>query len=99
MLRLFRIHGSSLEPEYQSGDFVLVSKIPFYFHPPKAGDIIGFKHPAFGLLIKQIGAVNPNTRELSVIGTHPDSIDSREFGPILIKQIFGKVFWHIHPKR
>ena len=30
MLRLFRIDGHSLSPEYQPGDFVLVSKIPFF---------------------------------------------------------------------
>ena len=99
MLRIFRIHGNSLEPEYQSGDFVLVSKIPFLFHSPKPGEMIGFFHPAFGLLIKQIGSYNPQTRQLFVMGTHPDSVDSREYGEISRKQVIGKVLWHIHPQR
>jgi signal peptidase I len=98
MLRLFRIQGHSLEPEYQSGDFVLVSKIPFLFRPPKPGDVIGFNHSAFGLLIKQIETYNALTRQVTVVGTHPDSIDSREFGPISAQQIIGKMLWHIHPK-
>ena len=99
MLHIFRIHGNSLEPEYQSGDFVMVSKIPFLFHPPKPGEVIGFIHPAFGLLIKQIGSYNPQTRQLTVLGTHPDSVDSREFGEISSQTIIGKVLWHIHPHR
>ncbi len=99
MLRLFRIQGHSLEPEYQPGDFVLVSKIPLLFHPPRPGDVIGFKHPAFGLLIKQIECIDPQTKQIQVIGIHPDSIDSREFGPISDNQIIGKLLWHIHPKR
>ena len=74
MLRLFRIHGHSLEPEYQSGDFVLVSKIPFLFHPPEAGEVIGFKHPAFGLLIKQIGSYRPAYPAADRPG-HPSRLD------------------------
>jgi len=99
MLRIFRIQGHSLEPEYQSGDFVLVSKIPFLFHPPQPGDVIAFKHNAFGLLIKQIETNNALTRQVTVRGTHQDSIDSREFGPISDQQIIGKILWHIHPQR
>lgn len=99
MLRIFRIHGNSLEPEYQSGDFVLVSKIPYLFHPPQPGDVIGFSHPTFGLLIKQIDSYDPLSRQLTVVGTHPNSIDSREFGTIAIRQLIGKVHWHIHPQR
>jgi len=99
MLRFFRIQGYSLEPEYQTGDFVLVSKIPFLFRPPQPGDVIGFTHPAFGLLIKQVESTNHLTRQVTVVGTHQDSIDSREFGPISYLQIMGKILWHIHPKR
>jgi signal peptidase I len=99
MLRLFRIHGQSLEPEYRSGDFVLISKIPFYFYAPKPGDIIAFKHPAFGLLIKRVQQVNPAAHELTVLGTHINSIDSREFGSIPFKRVIGKLLWHIHPTK
>ncbi len=99
MLRFFRIQGYSLEPEYQTGDFVLVSKIPFLFRLPQPGEVIGFKHPAFGLLIKQIESYNDVTQQVTVVGTHQDSIDSREFGPISYSQIIGKILWHIHPKR
>ena len=99
MLRLFRIRGHSLEPEYQPGDFVLASKIPFLFHSPKRGNVIIFKHPEIGLLIKHIETFDPDTDQATVLGTHPYSVDSRQFGPISRHQILGKVLWHIHPKR
>ena len=99
MLRLFRIRGHSLEPEYQPGDFVLASKIPFLFHPPKSGNVIIFNHPEIGLLIKHIETFDPDTGQVIVLGTHPYSVDSRQFGPILKYQILGKVLWHIHSKR
>jgi signal peptidase I len=95
MLRLLKITGDSLTPEFQEGDFVLVSKIPFFFSSPKTGDIIAFHQPGYGLLIKRIQSIERDGR-IEVIGSHPESIDSRIFGPILKKEICGKVIWHIH---
>jgi signal peptidase I len=97
MLRLFRIRGHSLAPEYQPGDFVVVSKIPFYFHPPGIGDVIAFKHPTYGLMIKAVSHYDPLSRLVAVCGTHPNSIDSQEFGPIPYQRVIGKILWHIHP--
>ena len=94
MLRLLKIRGDSLIPEFQEGDFVLVSKIPFLFIPPTPGDIIAFHQPGYGLLIKRIQLVTPD-RNLNVIGTHNESIDSRVFGPVKRENILGKVIWHI----
>jgi len=99
MFRLYRISGYSLTPEYQPGDFVLVSKIPFLFHKPRVGETIAFQHPAFGLLIKQVTQYDSKTQQLTVLGTHPDSVDSREFGTVPTDHLIGKVLWHIHPKR
>lgn len=99
MLRVFRIRGHSLAPEYQPGDFVLVSKIPFYFHSPRAGEVIAFHHPAFGLLIKQVERYDPPTATLTVLGTHPDSVDSREYGSIPRHAVLGKILRHIHAPR
>ena len=95
MLRLFRIRGQSLSPEYQSGDFVVTSKIPFLFVSPQPGDVIAFRHPAFGLLIKQVDQFDSSGRMLTVRGTSPESVDSREFGPIPVQRMIGKVIWHV----
>jgi signal peptidase I len=94
MLKLLKISGDSLTPEYQIGDFVMVSKIPFLFVPPSPGDIIAFRQPGYGLLIKRIQQITPDGA-LIVVGSHPDSVDSRVFGPIKKENILGKVFWHI----
>jgi signal peptidase I len=94
MLKLLKIVGDSLTPEYQNGDFVIISKIPFLFVPPSTGDIVAFQQPGYGLLIKCIRGLNQDG-SVDVIGAHPDSIDSRVFGPINEKNILGKVIWHI----
>ena len=94
MLKLLKITGNSLTPEYQEGDFVLISKVPFLLVPPSGGDIIAFRQPGYGLLIKRINEVLPDGT-LDVIGSQPESVDSRVFGPIKRKDILGKVIWHI----
>lgn len=97
MLRLLKVTGHSLTPKYQEGDFVLISKIPFLFHAPQPGDIVAFHHPLYGTMIKQVTQTDPQAQSLVVTGTHPDSIDSRHFGPISRRSLLGKVIWHIHP--
>ena len=94
MLKLLKITGDSLTPEYQNGDFVIISKIPFLFIPPSPGDIIAFHQPGYGQLIKRIQQITPESGVI-VIGFHPESIDSRVFGPIRKEDILGKVIWHI----
>jgi signal peptidase I len=94
MLRLLKITGESLTPEFQEGDFVLVSKVPLFFYPASPGDIIAFRQPGYGLLIKRVQSVGRDGT-IKVIGSHPESIDSRVFGPTRPKDIIGKVVWHI----
>lgn len=98
MLRLLKLAGESLAPEYQIGDFVLVSKIPYFFAPPTPGEVIAFRQPGYGLLIKRIQQVLPDG-SLHVTGSHPGSIDSREFGAIRRENLVGKVIWHVRRPR
>jgi signal peptidase I len=99
MLYLLKVAGSSLEPGFVEGDFVLVSKIPFFFRPIRAGDVIVFNHVLYQTMIKYVERFAPETGEVFVVGTNPDSIDSRSFGPIRLGVVLGKVIWHIHKKR
>jgi len=94
MLRLLKVTGNSLTPEYQEGDFVFISKIPFLFVQPSPGDIIAFHQPGYGFLIKRIQQV-ASDGSLNVVGTQPESIDSRIFGSIKREDLLGKVIWHI----
>jgi signal peptidase I len=95
MLRLIKVTGESLSPEYQEGDFVLIAKIPFFLSPIKPGDMVVFKQPGYGTLIKRIERADLSLDEYFVIGMHERSVDSRIFGPIRGKTITGKVIWHI----
>jgi len=95
MLKLIKITGNSLEPQINEGDYVVTTTLPFILRALKLGDIVVFKHPVYGTMVKQIESVDPKTGEIFVIGTHPQSTDSRHFGPIPQSWLTGKVFWHI----
>ena len=99
MLRLLKVAGDSLLPEFQEGDFVLVSRIPFLLSPIKAGDVVAFRHPMYGTLIKRVERVAEDGESLFVVGTHPNSVDSRQFGAIRREEAIGKLLWHIKKPR
>lgn len=99
MLRLLKVSGESLSPDYQDGDFVLMLKIPIFFNFLKPGDLVVFRHPEFGTLVKKIDWVDQPGAQVYVLGTHPLSVDSRQFGMIPIKDIEGKVIWQIKKPR
>jgi nickel-type superoxide dismutase maturation protease len=95
MFRLLKVRGHSLAPDYQNGDFVLVSKIPVFFNRLRIGDVIAFHHPGYGVMIKRISALSSDRKALSVVGSHPWSVDSRQFGPVDRTAVIGKVILHI----
>jgi nickel-type superoxide dismutase maturation protease len=95
MLRLIKVAGNSLWPEYREGDFVLIVKIPFLFLRYQVGDVVVFRHPLYGTLIKKVAHIQPQDGGLYVVGNHPDSVDSRQFGAVLPQTILGKVIWHL----
>jgi phage repressor protein C with HTH and peptisase S24 domain len=91
MLKIVKITGESLFPDYQEGDYVIVITIPFL--PFKQGDTVVFRHSDYGIMIKKINRVDSD--KIHVIGLHPNSVDSRQFGPISRNDIIGKVIFHI----
>ena len=91
MLKLIKVTGNSLYPDYREGDYVMVVTVPFF--PFKGGDTIVFRHPTYGTMIKKITRVDLDG--IHVVGSHPDSIDSRRFGSIQRRDVVGKVIWHI----
>ena len=95
MIKLIKISGSSLEPEYNHGDYLVTTTISFIIRSLKAGNIVVFKHPVYGTMVKQVKNADPHTGEIFVIGTHPDSTDSRHFGAIPSSWLMGKVLLHI----
>jgi nickel-type superoxide dismutase maturation protease len=95
MLKLIKITGDSMTPEYKQGDYLLTTSISFVLRSIKSGDIVVFRHPVYGTMVKQVQNVDHQTKEFFVIGTHTNSTDSRHFGPIPENWLTGKVLWHI----
>jgi signal peptidase I len=44
----FQVRGSSMEPTLDDGQYLVVSKLAYWLHPPRRGDIMVF-HPPNGL--------------------------------------------------
>ncbi len=90
----FKIQDRSMEPDFKSGDYIIVNKLAYLFGSPKKDDIIVFKHPKEKdmLLLKRIHSIS-NSNEIYVVGDNKDfSRDSRHFGPIKRRMIVGKVW-------
>lgn len=86
----FRIREDSMSPSFESGDYILVSGLPYIFGGPKKGDVIVFKHSG-EYLVKRVARVTKRNTYFVVGDNKTDSIDSRRFGPIKSEQLIGKV--------
>ncbi len=89
MIKIFKIKGDSLFPLFKDKNLVLCIKTK----KPKLNDIVVFSHKKYGLMIKQVKKIQNN--QYYLIGTSPDSIDSRTFGLIEQKNIKYKVLFKI----
>ena len=94
MLRILKVTGDSMSPDFEEGDFVVIATVPFFLDRLKTGDIIIFEHKIYGTLIKRIASFDPETAEAYVEGSSPDSLDSRRLGTIRRENIQGKVVAH-----
>ena len=94
MLKIIKVTGDSMSPDFQEGDFVLLATAPFFLPRLKVGDTIVFEHKFYGTLIKRIASFDPETAEVYIEGTGPDSLDSRRLGTIRRENIRGKVIAH-----
>lgn len=95
ILKLVKVTGESLSPNYKDGDFVLVAKIPFLLQSLKRGDCVVFDHEIYGTLIKVIDRLDFDKQKMFVKGENINSVDSSKFGSISFTDIMGKVIWHI----
>jgi signal peptidase I len=77
----FAIEGPSMEPNFYTGQRVLVNKLVYKFHEPQRGDVIIFRSPNSqqGDLIKR------------VIGLPGESVEIRD-GKVYIHKQDGQVF-------
>ena len=45
MMQSVKVVGASMEPSLHNGQYLVVSKVAYWFHPPRRGDIIVFHSP------------------------------------------------------
>jgi signal peptidase I len=45
LVRNFWIEGSSMEPNLHHGQYLLVARFSYWFHPPRRGDVLVFASP------------------------------------------------------
>ena len=95
MLRILKISGDSLQPELESGDFVVISKIPIRLGRLTKGDLVAFNQPGLGLLVKQVAEVEAGGQAVVLLGTRPESVDSRTFGAVPRERLVGKVIYRV----
>jgi len=94
MLKIIKVTGDSMSPDFKEGDFVLLATASFLLKRLKVGDTIVFVHKLYGILIKRIASFDPETGEVYIEGTRPDSLDSRRLGTIRRENMQGKVIAH-----
>jgi signal peptidase I len=80
VVQSFDVDGPSMEPNFHTGERVLVNKLVYHLHPPQRGDIIVFVSPHVGQgdLIKR------------VIGLPGESVDIQD-GKVYIHKTDGQV--------
>lgn len=91
IVKLVRVRGRSLEPLLMDGDIILAVGLRFLMQPLVPGDLVVFRHPVYGQLVKQVERFSADGQAVYVRGTRPVSLDSAEFGPIARAQISAKV--------
>ncbi len=99
------VEGRSMEPAYSRGDRVLVNRLAYARSKPLTGDVVVVRRRGEPKAhIKRISATPGDqveawneTRSLGpdewwVLGDNPEeSTDSRQLGPVLTREIAGKV--------
>ncbi len=95
MIKFIKVTGKSLSPFFLPGDYVISLKVFRIINKLKLGDTIVFNQSEFGILIKKVIAIDPDSKSIIVAGTDPDSIGSARIGPVHSKDIIGKVVYHI----
>lgn len=94
--RLMRVQGESMRPAYRPGDLVWV-RTPQAGWTPSAGDIVAARPAALEgrAVIKRVAAVEQD--RVALVGEHPESCDSRRFGPVRMPDVIGPVAARVWP--
>ena len=69
---------------------MVASRIPIFFRRLRQGDLVVFRRPAYGRLVKRVERIE-NGGQIFVVGSGEGSVDSRTFGPINASDVQGVI--------
>lgn len=108
----FIVSGSSMEPAFENGDYLIIDEISYYFRDPQKGDVIVFRYPLnpSKFFIKRIVGLPGETIEIDgkkislsenqyfVLGDNLlKSSDSRRWGALEEDLLVGRAFLRLWP--
>ncbi len=104
----FIVHGSSMVPSFQNGDYLIVDEISYQLRQPERGEVIVFRYPkdpsqffikrVAGLPGDKINNTTLSSDEYYVLGDNTTaSSDSRFWGPVKSNLIIGRVILRLWP--
>ncbi len=108
----FIVYGSSMEPTFKNGDYLIVDELSYRFRPPKKDEVVIFRYPLNQSVyfIKRIVGLPGETIDVDgkktllkdgeyfVEGDNRDaSSDSRVWGPVSKKLIVGRALVRLWP--
>jgi len=92
--RRYRVTGNSMRPLLVPGQEVLLDTTAYLDAPPRSGDIVVAYHPQKPgfRIIKRVASVAGGSDRCHLLGDNAEaSTDSRQFGPVSMRQIQGQV--------
>lgn len=98
--RRWEVSGRSMLPALEPGDWLIVERVRPGGRPVQPGDIVLARDPRerARMLIKRVARVDDDGAWL--LGDNPaESTDSRQFGPVALDEVVGRVRWRYWPAR
>lgn len=95
-LKLFKVQGRSMAPEYLPNDVLICAKWPFIQLRP--GHNLVINHPYYHTIVKKVTNVL-SSGDVIVSGTSPDSTPSAAIGVVQKHWIEGRVVMHMPYKQ
>ncbi len=99
MFRIIKVSGESMSPDFNDGDYVLVSRIPLFLGRVKVNSIIVFDTLKYGILIKKVSSIDSQNGHFLFTGINQNSLSTDKIGTIQKKDIIGSVIFHFKKKR